>query len=145
MERACYQKNYLSLAYTLKLVTHGEFSCLYTLRSTTTGTDFDQVVFSRFNLKIRIFGEPVIPNKQEKLRKKFSVMFMIFLYTIFTRNDSRRIANNPEVYVSIPRGHFARFYVTKAVTMKIRSASIYIYPSTPKVKAIGSSQTSVNL
>jgi hypothetical protein len=84
-ERACYQKNYLSLAYTLKLATHAEFWCLYTLLSTTTGTDFDQVVFSRFNLKIRIFGEPVIPNKQEKLRKKFAVMFTIFLYTIFTQ------------------------------------------------------------
>jgi hypothetical protein len=69
----------------MKLATHAEFWCLYTLWSTTICTDFDHVVFSRFNLKIRVFGEPVIPNEQEKLRKKFAVMFMTFLYTNFTQ------------------------------------------------------------
>jgi len=91
--RACYQTNcliyethctsYLS-ACLLKLATRARCWCLYTLWSTHICTDFDRVVFSRFNVKIRVFGKPAIPKKQEHLRKNFAVMFMIFLHTHFT-------------------------------------------------------------
>lgn len=86
---------------------------VYTRCGQHIGADFDRVVFSRFNLKIRaFFGESVISKKQEQLLKNLAVIFVILSahkFHITTCNDSLTIANKLEVCVNISSDHFARF------------------------------------